>query len=78
MPAVWSNKFATKNLISHIGRKRYNGYNCASFRPGQGKQNKAHSRQLTILLAATTFILGGVLYKNLGSRETLFSSLCYD
>lgn len=62
MLAEWSNKFATKSLVSHLGSNRYTGYNRASFCTGQGKQNKTHSRRLTRLLAATTFLRDGVLY----------------
>lgn len=61
MFATRSNKFATKNLVSHLGSKKYTGYNRASFCTGQGKQNKTRSRRLTELLDATTFLLGGVL-----------------
>lgn len=76
MLAVRSNKFATKNPVSHIGSKRYTSYNRASFRPGQGKQNKPHSRRLTRLLAATKFLLGGVLCLESWSQgDAVFFSL---
>lgn len=78
MLAARSHKFATKNLVSHLGSKRYTGYKCASFCPGQGKQNKLHYRRLTRLLAATTFLLGGVLCLGSWSQgDAIFSSLLW-
>lgn len=78
MFAAWSNKFATKNLVSHLGSKRYTGCNRASFRTGKGKQNKTRFWRLTRLLAATTFLWVECCIWNLGIREMLFSSLFHD
>lgn len=40
MLAACSKRFSTENLVSHLGSENHTGYNHASFRAGQGKQNK--------------------------------------